>query len=116
MTQVPGAEAFVRMLERHGVTHIFGLCGDTSLPLYDALYRIDHGIQHVLARDERSAAYMADGYARCSLTPRTPASRCSSTSFASHCTRSVLRFPSGSPEERGRWARRVQTHIASSVQ
>jgi len=66
MTQVPAAEAFVRMLERHGVTHIFGLCGDTSLPLYDALYRIDHGIQHVLARDERSAAYMADGYARVS--------------------------------------------------
>jgi acetolactate synthase-1/2/3 large subunit len=52
------------MLQLYGVRHIFGLCGDTSLPFYDALARLDHGIDHVLARDERSAAYMADGYAR----------------------------------------------------
>jgi acetolactate synthase-1/2/3 large subunit len=61
-----GAEAMVRMLQLHGVKHIFGLCGDTSLPFYDALARLDHGIQHILTRDERSAAYMADGYARVS--------------------------------------------------
>lgn len=64
MNQMTGAEAFVRMLQAHGVQHVFGLCGDTSLPLYDALHRLDHGITHVLTRDERSAAYMADGYAR----------------------------------------------------
>src|SRR5213075_1108495 len=64
MNELSGAEAFVRMLQLHGVKHIFGLCGDTSLPFYDALYRLDHGITHVLTRDERSAAYMADGYAR----------------------------------------------------
>ena len=29
---VTGAEAFVRMLQLHGVKHVFGLCGDTSLP------------------------------------------------------------------------------------
>ena len=61
-----GAEAFVRMLQHFGVRHVFGMCGDTSLPLYDALFRLDHGITHILARDERSAAYMADGYARIS--------------------------------------------------
>ena len=55
MQEIPGAEAFVRMLQLHGVKHIFGLCGDTSLPLYDALYRLDHGMQHILCRDERSA-------------------------------------------------------------
>jgi acetolactate synthase-1/2/3 large subunit len=66
VAQVTGAEAFVRMLQLHGVKHVFGLCGDTSLPLYDALARLDHGIRHVLTRDERSAAYMADGYARVS--------------------------------------------------
>ncbi len=59
-----GAEAMVRMLQAHGVKHVFGLCGDTSLPFYDALYRLDHGIEHILTRDERSAAYMADAYAR----------------------------------------------------
>ena len=64
MNQLSGAEAFVRMLQLHGVRHIFGLCGDTSLPLYDALCRLDHGITHILTRDERSAAYMADAYAR----------------------------------------------------
>lgn len=64
MNQLTGAEAFVRMLQAHGVQYVFGLCGDTSLPLYDALYRLDHGITHILTRDERSAAYMADGYAR----------------------------------------------------
>jgi len=66
MTQITGGEAFVRMLQLHGVKHVFGLCGDTSLPFYDAMYRLDHGMQHILTRDERSAAYMADGYARVS--------------------------------------------------
>ena len=61
-----GAEAVVRILQGYGVEVVFGLCGDTSLPLYDALARLDHGITHVLTRDERSAAYMADAYARLS--------------------------------------------------
>jgi len=64
--RMSGAEALVRTLEAHGVDRIFGLCGDTSLPFYDALYRIGGGISHVLTRDERSAGYMADGYARVS--------------------------------------------------
>ena len=50
------------MLKIHGVETVFGLCGDTSLPLYDALRGSD--LRHVLTRDERHAAYMADGYAR----------------------------------------------------
>jgi acetolactate synthase I/II/III large subunit len=58
-----GAEAVVEMLRAHGVEVLFGLCGDTSLPLYDALYR-SASLKHVLTRDERHAAYMADGYAR----------------------------------------------------
>ena len=32
-----GAEAMVRMLQAYGVQHMFGLCGDTTLPFYDAL-------------------------------------------------------------------------------
>ena len=62
--QLSGAEAMVRMLQANGVRHIFGLCGDTTLPFYDAMLQLDHGITHVLTRDERCAAYMADGYAR----------------------------------------------------
>src|SRR5262245_675863 len=61
-----GAETAVEMLKAHDVEILFGLCGDTSLPLYDALARLPHGMRHILTRDERSAAYMADGYARVS--------------------------------------------------
>ena len=63
---ITGAEAVVEMLKTHGVEILFGLCGDTSLPFYDALARLPHGMRHILARDERSAGYMADGYARVS--------------------------------------------------
>ena len=64
-----GAEAMVSMLRAHGVRHVFGLCGDTSLPLYDAMLKLDHGITHILTRDERSAAYMADAYSRVTGRP-----------------------------------------------
>jgi acetolactate synthase I/II/III large subunit len=57
-----GAQAVVEMLRAHGVEMVFGLCGDTSLPLYDALR--GSALRHILTRDERHAAYMADGYAR----------------------------------------------------
>jgi acetolactate synthase-1/2/3 large subunit len=63
---VTGAEAVVGMLKAYAVECLFGLCGDTSLPFYDALARLHHGMRHILTRDERSAAYMADGYARVS--------------------------------------------------
>ena len=58
-----GGEALVRTLEHLGVDTIFGLCGDTSLPWYEAL-AASRDIRHVLTRDERSAAFMADAYAR----------------------------------------------------
>jgi len=52
-TTMSGAEAVVGTLKAHGVEVIFGLCGDTSLPFYDALARLPHGMRHVLTRDER---------------------------------------------------------------
>jgi len=64
-----GAEAMVALLAAHGVENIVGLCGDTSLPLYDALHRNARGMTHFLTRDERHAAYMADGYARVTGKP-----------------------------------------------
>jgi acetolactate synthase I/II/III large subunit len=67
--RMTGAEAMVRMLQAYGVEHMFGLCGDTTLPFYDALARLDHGIKHILTRDERHAGYMADGYARVTGKP-----------------------------------------------
>ena len=66
MNELNGGEALVRMLKLYGVEVIFGLCGDTTLPFYDALYRTGDGITHLLSRDERHAGYMADCYARVS--------------------------------------------------
>lgn len=64
-----GAEALLRTLESHDVTHVFGVCGDTSVGLYQAFSQLDHDLHHILARDERSAGYMADAYARLSNKP-----------------------------------------------
>jgi acetolactate synthase-1/2/3 large subunit len=52
------------MLEQAGVEFLFGLCGDTSLPFYEALCGSATKVRHILTRDERSASYMADAYAR----------------------------------------------------
>ncbi|OAN79546.1 acetolactate synthase [Jannaschia sp. EhC01] len=67
--QMNGADALVAMLKAHGVRHIFGLCGDTSLPFYDSMRSHGGDITHVLTRDERSATYMADGYSRVTGRP-----------------------------------------------
>ncbi len=67
--EMNGAEAMVRMLEAQGVRHVFGLPGDTTLPFYDAMLRLDHRMTHVMTRDERSATYMADGYSRVTGRP-----------------------------------------------
>lgn len=60
-----GAQALVRALRAVGVDHIFGLPGDTGMAFYDALY-YEPAITHIMTRDERSASFMADVYARVS--------------------------------------------------
>jgi acetolactate synthase-1/2/3 large subunit len=64
-----GAQALVEMLLRYDVEVLFGLPGDTSVDLYDALWSETQRIRHIMARDERSAAFMADVYARLSGRP-----------------------------------------------
>lgn len=63
------AQVLVEMLKEYHVKHIFGVPGDTTMSLYDALYMARDDIQHILARDERSAAFMADAYARLAHKP-----------------------------------------------
>ncbi|MCP4718766.1 MAG: thiamine pyrophosphate-binding protein, partial [Desulfobacteraceae bacterium] len=65
---IPGAQILVEMLISYGVEVVFGVPGDTSLPLYDAFYNTPK-IRHILARDERSAVFMADAYARLTHKP-----------------------------------------------
>ncbi len=66
---ISGAEAIVEMLIAYGVEVVFGVPGDTSLPLYDAFYHSSSKIKHILARDERSAVFMADAYSRLTHKP-----------------------------------------------
>lgn len=61
---VRGADLLVHCLAVAGVDTIFGVPGDTGVVFYDALYDRADQIRHVLARDERHAAKMADAYAR----------------------------------------------------
>jgi len=66
---ISGAQILVEMLIAYGVEVVFGVPGDTSLPLYDAFYNASPKIRHILARDERSAVFMADTYARLTHKP-----------------------------------------------
>lgn len=65
-TTPTGSQAIVQMFREAGVDTVFGLCGDTSLPFYEALLEARGSIRHILTRDERGASYMADAYARLS--------------------------------------------------
>jgi len=64
-----GVDVVVKMLQSYGVDFIFGVPGDTSIHLYEALYDAQPAIRHIMARDERSASFMADAYARLSHKP-----------------------------------------------
>ena len=62
-----GAEIIIKLLERHDITHIFGMPGGANLPMYDALYKSP--IKHVLGRHEQGAGFMAQGMARAANKP-----------------------------------------------
>ena len=64
-----GAQMIVEMLKQYQVKVLFGVPGDTSIKLYEALHDNQADLTHVMARDERSAAFMADAYARLSHKP-----------------------------------------------
>lgn len=58
----------LEMLKEYDVKHVFGLPGETTLPLYVEWHDFPD-IVHVMARDERSASFMADAYAKVSFKP-----------------------------------------------
>jgi tartronate-semialdehyde synthase len=63
MAKMRAIDAAVRVLEREGVTHAFGVPGAAINPLYSAL-KARGSITHVLARHVEGAAHMAEGYTR----------------------------------------------------
>ena len=61
-----GGKLFLRSMEKTGVGVVFGLPGETSLPVYHELTDGSLSLRHVLMRDERNSAYAACGYAKAS--------------------------------------------------
>jgi acetolactate synthase-1/2/3 large subunit len=57
------ADVFVRCLENEGVRHVFGIPGEETLDLNEALDR-SSSIEFVPVRHEQGAAFMADAYGR----------------------------------------------------
>ncbi len=71
-----GADLLLARLRNYGVEQVFGYPGGPLVPLYDALHperqkQFCHGalIRHILARDERGAGFMADGFSRATGLP-----------------------------------------------
>ena len=66
MVQMKGAAAIAKTMAAHGVEHFFHVSGG-MISLFVEME--DAGIDLVLARSEKAAAYMADGYSRISYKP-----------------------------------------------
>ena len=62
--QYTGAEIVIKCLLEQDVDTVFGYPGGTILNVYDALYKHDKEIKHILTSHEQGAAHAADGYAR----------------------------------------------------
>lgn len=64
MAKLNGSEIVIECLKEQGVDTVFGYPGGTILNIYDALYKHQDEIHHVLTSHEQGAAHAADGYAR----------------------------------------------------
>ncbi len=59
-----GAEILRHLLERQGIRTVAGIPGGAILPFYDALHSPDSRIEHILARHEQGAGFIAQGMSR----------------------------------------------------
>ncbi len=62
--QLNGSEIVIECLKEQGVDTVFGYPGGSILNIYDALYKHQSEIRHILTSHEQGAAHAADGYAR----------------------------------------------------
>lgn len=64
MKRLNGAEIVIECLKEQGVDTVFGYPGGSILNIYDALYKHQDEITHILTSHEQGASHAADGYAR----------------------------------------------------
>jgi acetolactate synthase-1/2/3 large subunit len=62
-----GGQIIVNALEVHGVDIVFGVPGESYLPVLDALH--DSRIRFIVNRQEGGAAFMADAYGKLTGRP-----------------------------------------------
>ena len=62
-------DLLAKMLMDYGVEYVFGMPGGQTTALHQGIDRLSPGIEHILVRDERSAPYAADAYARLTGKP-----------------------------------------------
>lgn len=67
MAQVHGGRLVAQALKRHGITHVFTLCGGHIQAIYDGCLDVD--IRVIDVRHEQTAGHAADGYARVTGRP-----------------------------------------------
>ncbi len=67
MTTVHGGRLVAQALKRHGIDHVFTLCGGHIQAIYDGC--LDEGIRVVDTRHEQTSGHAADGYARVTGKP-----------------------------------------------
>ena len=64
MKRLNGAEIVIECLKEQRVDTVFGYPGGSILNIYDALYKHQDEITHILTSHEQGASHAADGYAR----------------------------------------------------
>lgn len=64
MKKLNGSEIVIECLKEQGVDTVFGYPGGSIPNIYDALYKHQDEITHILTSHEQGAAHAADGYAR----------------------------------------------------
>lgn len=62
--KINGSQIVIECLLEQGVDTVFGYPGGNILNIYDALYKNQDRIRHILTAHEQAAAHAADGYAR----------------------------------------------------
>lgn len=64
-----GADLLIELLMNEGVDTLFGYPGGAVLPIYDAIYKVQGQLKHILFRHEQGSIHAAEGYARITGKP-----------------------------------------------
>jgi acetolactate synthase-1/2/3 large subunit len=64
-----GGEILVAALRRNGADRMFGVPGESALPIFDALYERNSGVRFVVCRHEGTASHMAEADGKISGRP-----------------------------------------------